>query len=195
VAERRHGGFTLLEVMVAVAMLGILTAVLVRLSSQGAMAEGEARRRLEASLLADQLLVELEGAWRAGAPVETGRREEAVGDFRVVVDVAPLDPAAFGMAALVEDARGRTDRRRGPSLAEGPPALLVGAGRSQPPLSVVTVAVSWLQGVQEQAVTRTTFAFDRQAAAPLLEPLAAEAGIGAGDVELVVPDELPELPQ
>jgi prepilin-type N-terminal cleavage/methylation domain-containing protein len=179
VAEPRRAGFTLLEVMVAVAVLGVLTVTLVRLSAEGALLEGESRRRLEASLLADRVLLELESAWKGGAPLEAGRQEGMQEGFRVVVDVAPFEAEAFGLASLLEDAPAPQGRRDAPPLTSGPPALLVPSGRRQAPVSVVSVTVAWPQGAQEQAVTRTTFAFDRQAAAVLLEPL-AEAGGAEG---------------
>ena len=170
----RGAGFTLLEVMAAVAVLGLITTYLVRASAQGASVEGEARRRLEASLLADRLLIELEDAWKAGAPLEMGRREQPSEGFQVVVDVAPFAPGDFGVAALLDDPPPPAGRRTSP-LAGGPAALLAPPGaRQTPALAVVTVVVSWKQGRQERAVTRTTFALDRQVASGLLEGVAAE---------------------
>jgi prepilin-type N-terminal cleavage/methylation domain-containing protein len=74
--------FTLLEVMAAVALLGILYTVLARVAIEGLRAEGESKRRLEASLLADARLEEtfntLEGSV-AMPPV--GHSEATEGDF------------------------------------------------------------------------------------------------------------------
>lgn len=179
---RRAHGFTLLEVMAAVAVLGILTTVLVRVASQGMAAEGDARRRLEASLLADQVLLELETAWKSGQPLEMGRVEDEREGFAVVVDVAPLDPATFGFGAALEPPPEEGRRGGGRREAEtGAPSLFSAAGPNQPAiLGFVTVVVSWMEGAHEQAVTRTSFALDRQAAAPLLEPLAPEGSGGIG---------------
>ena len=37
------------------------------------------------------------------------------------------------------------------------------------------IRVAWIEGISEQAVTRTSFAFDLEAAAPLLEEIQARA--------------------
>ena len=60
--EPARGGFTLIEVLAAVALLGILYAVLARVAIEGLRAEGDSERRLEASLLADERVNDLVGA-------------------------------------------------------------------------------------------------------------------------------------
>lgn len=181
--QRARRGFTLLEVMAAVAVLGLVTVVLARLQAQGAMAEGEARRRMEASLRADRVLADLEATWAAGAPIAPDRREAREDGFDVVVDVAPFEAERFGLADLLAEP-GADAPRGAPELPPvGPPALLTAEGRRAPPVFVVTVTVSWLEGAEELATTRTTFAFDRQAAAPLLEPVAGQDGGPGAPVE------------
>ncbi len=71
-AERRRSraGFTLLEVLGAVAILGISYAVLVTVAIQGARAIGESQRRLDASLIADVQLTEIELAAELGQLIE-----------------------------------------------------------------------------------------------------------------------------
>jgi len=180
---RRGRGFTLLEVMAAVAVLGILTTVLVRVASQGMASQGDARRRLEASLLADQVLLERETAWKAGEPLQMGGAEDAREGFTVIVDVAPLDPAALGFGGALEPPPGAPLQGRGAPRGRQAPSLFGGGGPDQPPiLGFVTVVVSWMEGAQEQAVTRPSSALDRQAAAPLLAPLAPQDEGGPGAV-------------
>ncbi len=58
--SRSTPAFTLLEVLAAVAILGIVYVVLADVAMQGLFAEGRAKRRLEASLKADLHLSELE---------------------------------------------------------------------------------------------------------------------------------------
>ena len=70
--RRAELGLTLLEVMAAVALLGILYAYLAKAASQGILTAGDSRWRLEASMLADDELVKLERQMLEGAPLETG---------------------------------------------------------------------------------------------------------------------------
>ena len=67
----RQRGFTLLEVLAAVAILGILYVVLADVAMQGLLSEGRSRRRLEASLLADQALSDIEIEMASGGPPNT----------------------------------------------------------------------------------------------------------------------------
>ncbi len=57
--RRAERGLTLLEVLAAVAVLGLLYTVLASAAVQGLRSEGESRRRLEASLLMDEQLVQI----------------------------------------------------------------------------------------------------------------------------------------
>jgi prepilin-type N-terminal cleavage/methylation domain-containing protein len=185
-----EAGFTLLEVLVAVGVLGLLYTVLAGIAVQGLRAEGESGRELRASLLADRALAELEtvGDFRVAPPVE--REAE---DFVVTVDVAPFElqlPAS-------------TRREQG-GRADQPGASLIqrGSGSRTSPLRRIEVVVSWSEGVFPREVRRTSFALDPEAAAPILESLAAnqEAREEAGDDEDVDEgddeegDEPPEAP-
>ena len=178
-AAATEAGFTLLEVLVAVGVLGLLYTVLAGIAMQGLRAEGESGRELRASLLADRALAELEtsGDFRAAPPVE--REEE---DFAVTVEVGPFElelPAS---------------RRRG-ERANEPAASLIHGGPGSPasPLRRIEVIVSWSEGVFEREVRRTSFALDPEAAAPILESLAAsqEAREQADDDE---PEDAPQQP-
>jgi hypothetical protein len=130
--------------------------------------EGDASRRLAASLIADRALFDVESALQLGTLPEIGRQEREEGDeFRLAVEVAPLDPAALGIAGLFT---------REPASAGGAPST---AQAAAPTLLLVTVQVAWIEGLTEQAVTRTTFAYDASAAAAALEAAGEAAGTEA----------------
>jgi prepilin-type N-terminal cleavage/methylation domain-containing protein len=176
-ATRQRAAFTLLEVMAAVAVLGLVYVVIARSAIEGLMWEGEAQRRLRASLLADRVLAELEGGLRAGGAPQLGRSELDEDGFAVLVEVTPFDPLALGLAALFEalpEGHALAPRERPGGT---PPALLAPPSRGGAPALVsVYVRVAWTEGISEQAVTRTTFFFDPLAAAPELGALAPPAG-------------------
>lgn len=60
ITDCRQGGFTFLEVMVAVAILAIAMVTLIGSQSQSVSVAGESRFRVMAALLAQQKLAELE---------------------------------------------------------------------------------------------------------------------------------------
>jgi prepilin-type N-terminal cleavage/methylation domain-containing protein len=172
---KSRAGFTLLEVMAAVAVLGFTVAVLARGAIQGMRYEGDASRRLAASLLADRALFELESALALGALPQLGHQErEEGGEFLLSLDVAPLDPAALGIGALFT-----REPEAGGAAPSGPQAAV-------PELLLVTVQVVWTDGLVEQTVTRTTFAYD---ASQTAEALGAAEGAGAEEPEAEVPAE------
>jgi prepilin-type N-terminal cleavage/methylation domain-containing protein len=82
-------GFTLLEVLAAVVVLGLAYVALGSSGIQGLQHEGEARRRLGASLLADAALGDIEANVEAGGAPPLGQDETDQGDYRVTVEVAP----------------------------------------------------------------------------------------------------------
>ena len=175
--ERSRAGFTLLEVLAAVAVLGLVYSVLATAGIQGLRLEGDAGRRLRASLLADQKIVEVEAQVATGQAPEIGRTESEEGDYLVTVEVAPLD-LAIGDTKASKRARERLERAVGGKARDekGPGSFLEPAGGNAPPmLRRVDVRVAWQEGEGEQAVARTTYALDAVAAAPLLEALAAAA--------------------
>lgn len=148
-------GFTLIEVMAAVAVLGLFGAVLLQQASQGMHYEGEARRRMRASLVADRALWEVEAGLKLGAPPQPKEEETETEDgFHVRVEVQPLDPLLLGLAP--------------PADAGGDPPSPAAAAPLPLPIFQVLVRVAWLEGLAEHAVTRTTFAFDGTAVAQAL---------------------------
>ena len=177
---RAARAFTLLEVMAAVAMFGLVYVLIARAAIDGLGVEGDAQRRLRASLLADRALAEIEAGVRAGVTPRLGRSEFEEGDYAVSLDVDPLDPAALGLETLL------TPPPEGsaltPSGRSSIPSLFARTPRGgSPPLLTVQLRVTWAEGATTQQVTRTTFLFDPLAAAPLLEGLPGpgdEAGPG-----------------
>ncbi len=96
-----RAGFTLLEVMAAVAVLGLVYVVVARGAMQGLQTEGDASRRLRASLLADRVLNDLELSLAGGSAPALGETETSEEEFTVVVEVSPFD-----LASLLEAANG-----------------------------------------------------------------------------------------
>jgi hypothetical protein len=172
--------------MAAVAVFGLVYVVIARAAIGGLSIEGEANRRMEASLLADQALHELETQLLAETSPRLGRTEESVGPFDVLVEVAPLDPTAIGLE--IPTPAPATSSREGQDLRDRPrggvqvvPSLLAPARGRPPALLALFVSVSWLEGGDRLAVTRTSFGFDAAAAAPLLDSIPDEEPGGTTD--------------
>ena len=144
-AER---AFTLLEVLAAVAILGILYTVLAGAAMDGLIAEGTNKRRLEASLLADRQLAELELQLDARIVPPVGEEKFEIGDFRVAIVVEPYD--------LILPELQTGSRQAAPLLAD-----LTTDGRS--PLRQIQVSVAWFEAHVEHQVLRISFAFDADA--------------------------------
>lgn len=169
----RRGGFTLLEVLAAVAVLALSYTVLAGTAMQGLANEGESHRRLRASLLADLQIGEIESALAAAAP-PVGVTETELEDYVISVESRPFDLGAFALAGRVEGAPGSAAGGEGAAVppggtapggagapGSGPPFQLLTAAPGAPsPLYEVIVRVSWMEGGYEREVTRTTFAAD-----------------------------------
>ena len=172
---RTRSAFTLLEVLAAVAVIGIVFTTLARAGILGLRAEGRAERRLAASLLADRILADLEAGLAAGIAPAVGFDEREEEDFRIEVEVAPLDlalPAVEGpdVPAIFEDSPGS------PTLLTSPDP------RTATPLRRVEIRVAWQAGAAEESVVRQTFAFDGASVSALLaslEPVAPAAPPGS----------------
>jgi prepilin-type N-terminal cleavage/methylation domain-containing protein len=186
---RSRSGFTLLEVLAAVAILAIAYGTLGASGIQGLQHEGEARRRLMASLLADSVLAEIESGIERGVAPEVGSEEQEMEGFRVVVEVEPYTLALPEEDAAQGKRLGHARSRLGGDAAATPApigASLLGVEGSrgvQPPLRRVSVQVVWDEGFGERVAVRTTYALDAEAAAATLETLAqvaaaADAGTG-----------------
>jgi type II secretory pathway pseudopilin PulG len=172
-----RAGLTLLEVLGAVALLGILYTVLIGQNIQGVRAEGESRRRLEASLLADERMADLEFGLAAGTAPPLGRTETEAGDFVLIQNVTAFEPPPEFVA---EDTGGL----QAPPGLTGPPSLLSTPRGGTPALRTVELAVVFVDDFAELRdeapayAARTTYALDLEAAATLrdgVEPPAGEA--------------------
>ena len=169
----RQKGFTLLEVLGAVAILGLWYVVLASLAMSGLRAEGESSRRLQASLLADEIISGFEAQMMTGSAPPLADDESERGDFQVRIEVSPFElPPTL---APTEAAAG-PNRRRGATQS-----LLTSGPQSPSILRTIRVAVAWQEGFEERSVTRTTYGFDLEAARPLLEPYDPEPAEPDGD--------------
>ena len=158
------GGFTLIEVLGAVAILAILYTTLSTIAIRGLRSEGESRRMLEASLLADWELSEFELELQTGAAPEIGiTPSEEEDGFTVTWEVTPLQTEIF-KTALENEQEGdaaNTAAQTAP-VSTGQAGVPGGAA---PPFLRVELRVSWLEAGNEHSVTRTIFAVDEDAAA------------------------------
>jgi type II secretory pathway pseudopilin PulG len=139
---RRDGAFTLLEVLAAVAILGIWFSVLASVAIQGQRSEGETERKIRASLIADRALMDVELGFAQGEfPGDTMEEFEEDG---FVVQVESLSLTDL----VIEIEEGLID------LLE---TELTGIA---PDLRGVQVTVRWTEGHAEKQVTRITYAYD-----------------------------------
>lgn len=153
--RRAERAFTLLEALAAVAILGVLYTMLIGVAMQGLRAEGTSKRRLEASLIADRELAELELQLDVGVVPPIGEEEVEAGDFRVRVAVRPFDLLLPELAT--------------PSGQPSPLLADLTSDRSSP-LRVIEVRVAWLEADVEYEIVRSTFGFDANALDPSLLP-------------------------
>ena len=169
----RAGGFTLLEVLAAVAILGIWFSVLAGVAIQGLRSEGENERRIRASLLADRVLADIELNLAAGQFPEETDTETEDEEFTIRTSSVPLIELEFAEldAELL-------------LLLENDLAKLA------PDLHAIIVSVTWIEGAQEEKVTRLRYAWD---SAPLFEllsdPNAAQSGEDSSSGDLQGADE------
>lgn len=179
-APRRLRGFTLLEVLAAVAVLALVYTSLARAAMQGLSNQGDASRRLRASVLADEALGQIEALLAAGTAPPVGQSElpSEDPDFAIEVEVRAFEDVATALAAASAPQEGELPSRATPGAGEreAPPELLVAAAGGAPPLLEIAVRVRWLEGALEQEVTRASFAADPAIVATALAVLQDEAG-------------------
>ncbi len=158
------GGFTLIEVLGAVAILAILYTTLATVAIQGLRSEGESRRMLEASLLADWELSEFELELETGAAPEIGTtRSEEEDGFTVTWEVTPLQIALFENPSEQEQGHAASNPAGQPTPS--PAGQRGAANTGAMPFLQVELWVSWFEAGNERSVTRTIFAVDEDAAA------------------------------
>jgi prepilin-type N-terminal cleavage/methylation domain-containing protein len=174
------GGFTLIEVLGAVAILAILYTTLSTIAIRGLRSEGESRRMLEASLLADWELSEFELELQTGVAPEIGiTPSEEEDGFTVTWEVTPLQTEIFKTALENEEERDAAN----PAAQTAP----VPTGRAgvpdgdAPPFLQVELRVSWLEAEYEHSVTRTIFAVDEDAAARFAAASALSEGAAGSE--------------
>jgi prepilin-type N-terminal cleavage/methylation domain-containing protein len=160
---RLRRAFTLLEVLVAVAVLTLVYVALAGVAMQGLRAEGDADRRLRASLLADSKLSEVEAQMDLGE----GRPEPSETEedpFLVTVEIEPYE------LVLPEDP---TQQGKAPT-APAPSLLRAGGPGNASALLQVRVSVAWVEGANEQVVSRVTWGIDREVAGQLISSVAPQ---------------------
>lgn len=145
----RRAAFTLLEVLAALALLGLVFTALARSGNQGIVSEGKSRRRLEASLLADATLAEIELDLARGSLPEPGVTQEEVGEFRVEVESQPWELPAELQEVAAADAG-----------SEQQPVFADASSGATPLTREIAVRVAWDYGGEELSVERVTFAVD-----------------------------------
>jgi prepilin-type N-terminal cleavage/methylation domain-containing protein len=174
---RASRGFTLLEVLAAVAVLGLVFTSLAAWNIDGLRAEGRAQRRLEASLVADQVVAELEAALAAGTPPEVGRLEREVAGHAVLLEVEKLELALDDPPrppGALPDSEILDGEPAGPTLLAPP------GSRRDTPLRLVRVSVAYGSEEAPEHVRRETFAWDAEAVASLTQGLATAPGTPPG---------------
>ncbi|MAG34440.1 MAG: hypothetical protein CL908_26515 [Deltaproteobacteria bacterium] len=183
---RDRRGLTLLEVLAAAMIFAMVMAVLVSSSSMSVRRSGLSARRLEANLVAESFLADLEIQIKQRIAPEVEEEERTQEDFVVRIvrsDFAPPPEAGAAPPSL--------------SLAgEADIAALLGAELPEVArhLKRYDIEVSWIGGTGTvDKVTRTTFAFDWQAAASELEELFQGGAAGASGLDLEDPETL-DLP-
>lgn len=179
-----NAGFTLFEVLGAVAILAIVYTTLSTVAIRGLRSEGESRRMLEASLLADWELSGFELDLEAGAAPEIGFTQTEIEDgFTVTWEVTPLE-------TLIFDSGSKRDRgTKAANLAgqfapipAGHPAGQIGrTADGKVAFLRVTLRVSWFEAGYERSITRTIFAVDEDAAAVLAAESAKNQSSRGGD--------------
>ena len=185
----KHRGFTLIEVMGAVLVLGLLFTWLANVAMIGLRSEGTDRRRANAELIADLELSSIEASVSAGQMPEDGRteREDENELFRVFVEVEPTDVLSLLPAPLAKDLA-KTSDPRAPSVLHDE--------RGESRVRRVSVVVEWDEAGEPTQVARTTYAYDKSALEQFFpsEAGADDAAANPGDpMQQLMKDAPPEL--
>ena len=155
----RQDGFTLLEVLGAVAILGISYMVLATAAIQAMQGIGQSQRRIEASLLADQTLIDVEISTETGQLIEPKLVTWEDGYFEVTLEIIDLSEVHQGKE-LAGDGTGLLGflgkEANGAFAPFRDSNLLLGYLRQ------VQITVQWIEGGDALNVTRTAFLYDQQ---------------------------------
>jgi Tfp pilus assembly protein PilV len=163
--RRCESGLTLLEVLAAAMIFAMVMTVLISTSSTAVHNVGVSARRLEANLVAEEILANLEIQMKQGIAPEVDENE------------LTRDPYAITIL--------RTDLFQGSeNAASGGAGIDVASmlGAELPEvakhLKQYDIEVSWVEQNGPQRITRTTFAFDWQTAAIEFSELFARSSAG-----------------
>lgn len=151
----------MLEVMAAVLVLGLLYSVLADVAIEGLRAEGEAKRRLDASLMVDRLLGDMEAEMSIGVLPEEGVSQWEEDPYRIEREVAPLS-LPLELVAIIKESDPESPFASDEAGATG--------------ILRVDLRVSWDEASRELSVARTTFTYDAAQYAAIAE--GADAGEG-----------------
>ena len=182
--RRRRHGFTLLEVLAAALIFALAVTVLIGTSSTGVHMAGVSAHRLEASLIADAELAQIEMLLNSQRTPPPAKEEtDDIYALRVLVEPA-MAPSESG-----QEGAGSGVGSLGAILATEAPGLEAFLLRYE-------IRVEWLEGVRPMLVRRTTFAFDWEGARAALPDLFAVGSDGelegdaTQDPELRAPESL-----
>jgi hypothetical protein len=171
----------MLEVLGAAALLAFAYIALTRSEIEGLRSEQESNRRLQASLLADAHLADLELLVASGTAPALGSTQEEEAPFVVRTEVRAFEPPPprqdahrggppEGSLAARRAEHEKAKQGKAASLFAAPKA-----GEADPPIRTIEIAVQWNEGVYEREVRRTTFALDPIAVEALLAEVQANA--------------------
>jgi prepilin-type N-terminal cleavage/methylation domain-containing protein len=165
---RASHGFTLLEVLAAVAVIGVAFTSLAAWNIDGLRAESRAQSRLQASLVADQALADFESELAAGTTPPIGRLERELDGYAVRLEIESLELALEDPPTTPGAPRIQGEEAAGPTLIAPP------GSRRDTPLRLVRITVGFGDEGARDSVVRETFAFDAEAVATLMQGLEAQ---------------------
>ena len=172
--KTKERGFTLLEVMAAVLVLGLLYTVLASRALIGLRSEGTDRRRANAEMIADRELTSVETELTGGLPPEDGMVERDEEPYKVITNVEPFDALSLLPAPLYREIARTTDPKA-PSVLHDE--------RGQSRLRKISVVVEWDEAGEPDHVERTTFAFDTSTLEEYFPPTAEAEGSASHESE------------
>ena len=160
VYARSRRGFSLIEVLGAVSILGITYVMLATLAIQGMQITGESQRRLHASIIADELLMEYELAAALGEEIAVEEDEKDQDGFTIrwqVFDMSETEPIQGAEGENLDLFSFLAEEANGPHAEFRPGNFLLGYLRE------LHIEVVWTEGVNEITVSRTGYVFDQGA--------------------------------
>ena len=152
---RDASGFTLLEVLAAVAILAIWYVVIAAMATDGLRKQGLSLRLMEASGIANRYMAEIEASTLDGTVPPLRDEETEEGDFLVHIFIVPF---GFGVTGNKTVDPGRVGGKQGsPDLKTLLKSEMPGMNRH---LVSINVNVGWEEGPDQRSVRRTSYAFN-----------------------------------